>query len=556
MNSVTAELRIMSSLEKCFPDEPLSKHPSMAHFQMLPNQPLAFEIGVCRHGGTRVKDRYRLALSGDLAPYASLRVVTLLPSMYACEPNAGGEFLRRDSQGLYPDLLRPLHYHGEFWLLSEQPQCFFVDIQPKDTLLPGEHSVTVELIHTESAEVVARETVSVTLKDFALPPQTMPHTEWFYTDCIATAHRVKVFSEKHWDLIEQYLRMAVENGINMILTPVFTPELDTYIGGERPTTQLLGVTVEKDGSYTFDFTWMDRWFDLCAKVGVTYYEIPHFFTQWGAKHAPKIIAKVNGRKKRIFGWETDARGESYKVFLREMIPALVAYLERRGVADKTYFHISDEPRTEALDQYLACKAMVAPYLKDYPIIDALSHYEFYETGALKKPVAAIYRIEPFLEHKVPGLWAYYCGIAAECSSRMLAMPLSRTRVIGVQLYLYRIEGFLHWGYNFYHNQGSYDALDPLLYTDGEWFNASGDTALVWPGEPDTVCGSLRLNAMREAMEDVRLLTLAESHLGREAVETCIRELAGYDITFKKYPTDPAFLLTLRHRLIEKIETVR
>jgi len=32
------------------------------------------------------------------------------------------------------------------------------------------------------------------------------------------------------------LRVAVKSGINMILTPVFTPALDTYIGGERPTT--------------------------------------------------------------------------------------------------------------------------------------------------------------------------------------------------------------------------------------------------------------------------------------------------------------------------------
>ncbi len=554
VKAASGELRVMSSLEKCFPEVPLAEYPSITSFTMLRNQSLSFQVGVCRHDGPRFRDMHRLRLSGPLADYAELRLVTLLPSMYACSPWAGGDYLRRDLYGMYPDLLRPLHYRGAFGLLSDQSQCFWIDIKPDETLTPGEYSLTIEMLNEETGEVMASETVNVRMTDITLPPQKTIHTEWFYTDCIAQAHKVKVFSEAHWKLIEKYIRMAVENGINMIMAPVFTPELDTYIGGERLTTQLLDITVEPDGSYTFDFTGMDRWFDLCKKLGVQYYEIPHFFTQWGAKHAPKFVARVHGRRKKIFGWETDARGEEYRSFLSQLIPALVEFLERRGVAEKTFFHISDEPHGDgALEQYLACKEMVAPYLKNYPIIDALSDYEFYESGALQKPAAATFSIEPFLEHKVPGLWAYYCGFGGyNLSSRMFSMPTSRTRIIGVQLYLADIEGFLHWGYNFYNNQGSYDALDPFLITDGELFQPSGDTCLVWPGDGD-VWGSIRLNAMREAMEDIRTLQLCESLWGREKVVSTVRELAGCDISFKQYPTDPAFLLGLREKLIELIE---
>lgn len=69
--------------------------------------------------------------------------------------------------------------------------------------------------------------------DAVLPKQELLFTEWFHTDCIADYYKVPVFSEKHWELIESFMRMAAQGGVNLILTPVFTPPLDTEVGGER-----------------------------------------------------------------------------------------------------------------------------------------------------------------------------------------------------------------------------------------------------------------------------------------------------------------------------------
>ena len=80
----------------------------------------------------------------------------------------------------------------------------------------------------------------------------------------------------------------------------------------NPTTQLMDITVEADGSYRFGFEKLDRWIDLCHSVGIKYFEIAHLFTQWGAFKCPKVMATVDGEYKRIFGWETDAKGEEYK----------------------------------------------------------------------------------------------------------------------------------------------------------------------------------------------------------------------------------------------------
>ena len=320
------------------------------------------------------------------------------------------------------------------------------------------------------------------------------------------------------------------------------------------TTQLVDIAVVEKNKYSFKFDKLGKWIDLCHKCGVKYFEIPHFFTQWGANHAPKFVAKVNGRTKKIFGWETDSMGEEYKCFLSQLIPALVSYMKEKGVDKQCYYHVSDEPNMDNLEKYKACKNMIAPYLKGYHIIDALSHVEFYDTGVLEKPIPSIHKIEKFLPRNISGLWAYYCGFGITVESqRMISQYLFRTRILGVQLYKYNIEGFLHWGFNFYHNQRSYDYVDPFGCTDAEYFAPSGDGFLVYPGTDGKAWGSLRLNAMREAVDDIRALQLCEKLCGRKLTEKLIAEDTEEDLTFKAYPRNNDYLINLREKVAKAIE---
>ena len=544
-------MKPMSSLEKCFLDENINDKEEMSKFTLLRGQPLCYQVGVyCEKKGAMNRgERCTVRLSGELAKYATVRAVISVPNHFPCFDGADENYLRR-TPGLYPDLLRPLHYEHGITVFPNQLHMLWVEVNVPEDYPSGTYEIKLSL-DKNGGEELSSASVFVRICDITLPSQKLIHGEWFYTDCIAQHYGVRAFSERHWKLIESFMRTAVKNGMNMMLTPVFTPAIDTYVGGERPTTQLMDIFVLDNGEYKFGFEKLDRWIDLCHSLGVKYFEIAHFFTQWGAEHAPKFVATVRGKKKKIFGWETDARGEEYTNFLAKMIPALVEHLEKRGVADKCYFHISDEPHSNHLEQYLRCKAAVEPYLKGYPIIDALSDYKFYETGAVRKPVTYIREIQPFLDHKVEGLWAYYCGCTGNGNrtSRMLAMPLSRTRILGVQLWLNRIEGFLHWGYNFYYNENSYDRLDPFLYTDGEYFAPSGDMFLVYPGIDGTAWESIRLNAMREAMEDIRLLELCEERIGREETEKIVLESAGGKLSFTEYPKETNYLYTLRDKLI-------
>ena len=286
--------------------------------------------------------------------------------------------------GIFPDPMYPLTKDTVMSNSWYQALWFTVDC----SVPSGNYEITVTLSDGENTAV---NHFYIEVLPVRLPEQELIFTQWFHADCISSHYRVDAWSEKHWELVERFVKMAADFGINMLLTPIFTPPLDTDVGGERPTVQLVGI--EMDGNtYSFDFSLLKRWFDMCRKNGIKYFEMAHLFTQWGAEFTPKIIVVENGEEKRIFGWDVGACDESYSVFLSQFLPALTAFIESEGLKEVTYFHISDEPYEKYLESYRRAKEMVMKYLDGFTVIDALSDYDFYKKGVVEHPVVSINHI--------------------------------------------------------------------------------------------------------------------------------------------------------------------
>ena len=60
------------------------------------------------------------------------------------------------------------------------------------------------------------------------------------------------------------------------------------------------------------------------------------------KYPPKVMAEVDGKSEKIFGWHTPVESCGYDKFLAEFLPELVKELKELGVFDNTIFHVSDE----------------------------------------------------------------------------------------------------------------------------------------------------------------------------------------------------------------------
>ena len=299
------KFKCISALEKCFWDEDINQKKEYLNASVLKNDRLSFQICFASDeeipGGKLVCNT---EVKSEVSDYVHLSSVHHVPSLMPVFREWNDDNYLRKEPGLYPDLLIPLSNNPNIYVASKQLNSLWVDVDIPSDAVSGEYDVTVIFKKTDGDEVGTC-TFTVKICNAVLPKQKLVFTQWFHSDCLANYYNVEVFSDRYWEIVRNFIRTAVENGINMILTPVFTPALDTAVGHERLTVQLVQIKKE-NGKYYFDFSLLEKWIEMCLSEGIEYFEIAHFFTQWGAAHAPKIVAEVDGKIQKIFGWETDA----------------------------------------------------------------------------------------------------------------------------------------------------------------------------------------------------------------------------------------------------------
>lgn len=479
-----------------------------------------------------------IVVESALSDFIDIRAVGNVPSEYPSGADDCGVYERTEA-GLFPDVLEPID--GKLLVKRSNYYSVWITVQLPECIDSGSYQIAVRF--ERDGETLSENLLKLRVINAVLPEQTLIYTQWFHSDCIANYYGVPVFGDRFWALTESFMKTAVHTGVNMILTPVFTPPLDTQIGGERLTVQLVDVKIE-NGKYTFGFDNLVRWIRLARKCGFKYFEISHLFSQWGAFAAPKIIAEIDGEKKRIFGWDTVAASHEYADFLNEFLPELIKVIEREGIENCTYFHVSDEPNGEQIASYSKAKSIIAPILRDYPIIDALSDYSFYESGIVSRPIPCTNDIESFIEKGFEHPWTYYCcGQTGRLSNRFFGMPLATTRAMGIQLFKYGIEGFLQWGYNFYNSQYSLRAVDPYKVTDADGAFPSGDSFTVYPGK-DGAIESVRSAVFYEGLQDMRAMQLLAQSTGLESVVDLLEKEFG-KITFTEFPREPEKIFKMR-----------
>ena len=480
-----------------------------------------------------------IVIDSPLSQFITVRSVGNVPSELPVY-ESDCEFCERNEPGLFPDVLFPIE-NNRVLIKRQNYYALWITVDlPKDTDA-GDYEIKIKL--KKDGETISENIFGLHVINAVLPEQKLIYTQWFHSDSIANYYKIPVFCEKFWALVESFIKAAVHTGVNMLLTPVFTPPLDTEIGGERLTVQLVDVKLE-NGKYSFDFDRFIRWVRLAQKCGIKYFEISHLFSQWGAKYTPKIVAEVNGSQKRIFGWETSADSIEYAEFLSAFIPQLIKVIRSLGIEKSTFFHISDEPNEDQIESYSRSKSTVAPLLEDFPIIDALSDYSFYESGIINNPIPCTNDIESFIEKGFPHPWTYYCcGQGGKLSNRFFGMPLSTTRIIGFQLFKYGIEGFLQWGFNFYNSQYSLRSIDPFAVTDADSAFPSGDSFTVYPGKSGAI-ESVRSEVFFQALQDMRALTLLCDRIGKKRTIAAVEADFGI-ITFFDYPRGTEKMLNLR-----------
>ena len=257
------KLKQVSSLEKIFLNVKCSA-PEYNNATMLKNEEFAYQIVIENETDYYQWSALDITLSSPIAEYITLYKVDNIPSEMPTFKKCDCDRYITKEPGLFPDILSPIK-DGSIRLVPAN-RAIWVNIKPEGNVKAGTYPITVNF-KDEGDGIDESITFNIEIIDAMLPEQKLIFTQWLHGDCIAVYYKEKIFSESHWEHIENFIKTAAQNGINMMYTPVFTPPLDTQVGGERPTIQLVDVSL-KNGKYSFNFDKLDRWIDICLGPGI------------------------------------------------------------------------------------------------------------------------------------------------------------------------------------------------------------------------------------------------------------------------------------------------
>jgi len=249
--------------------------------------------------------------------------------------------------------------------------------------------------------------------------------------------------------------------------------------------------------------------------------------------------------------------------------ALVEHLRQGGWLSKGFFYPSDEPvNKEQYDRIVAqAKAVhaisrslkvVSPFFRD-PDFSEESVYDLLDgTLDIWCAVSAFYdQTQPRMRAKQrkgqEGWWYVCCGPGKPYANFFVDYRAVEHRILLWQQRKYAIQGLLYWSTTYWNPEFTEDPWQDIATVKHINEKLYGDGSLLYPGKQVGVEGpvsSIRLEAIRDGLEDYEYLVLLEQAKGKRAAQAAIARV----VTDMKVFSRSAPLLTrVRREIAEEIE---
>ncbi len=452
-------------------------------------------------------------------------------------PDTPPDEVLRPAPVFFPD---PLFETFPYTLPPNRTDAMWVTVYAPATAKPGVYRGEL-VIQTKSARETAR-SFQVQVVEASVPArQTLRVTNWFNTSPQHFANFYtlsdSIDDDRYWLLLENIARVMANHRQNVILTPVMELTLPRV----------------EDTRLTYDFSRLDRWVGIFEKAGILSIEGGHLLTRVSGYQTPlRVPAYVIENGKPVVAKLTaeDPRAEQY---LHSFLSALYAHLKERGWTGRYLQHIHDEPHGDERPIYNRFAKLIRSELPGIPTVDAVSLDQdlsfFADVADIWVPVLGSFddQMDKIRVHTNSGgqAWFYTCIFPqGRYLNRFTDLPLMKTRLLHWLNFRYGFSGYLHWGGDYWSRE-PYADVQPVI-NDGMTLLPAGDNAIVYPWpEKYSVHSSIRLEAMREGIEDYELLVALSERDPDKA-----RQLASEAIPhFTDYIRDVAVFRKLHRRLL-------
>jgi len=340
------------------------------------------------------------------------------------------------------------------------------------------------------------------------------------------------FSPEWWTLMENVARVMGDHRQNVILTPL---------------PSLIKANAE-GGQIRFDFSNFDRWVETFMTKGeFRYIEGSHLLDRAGGYDEPMQVSVYlleSGKVRNVPLPPDDPRVEPA---LGRFLSALNRHLEEKNWKSSYLQHVLDEPHGSEPAYYARFSALIRRCLPGVPTIDAIDADnvapEVAQNSDIWVPLLGRFdnKVDVLQQRIKNGkeVWFYTCLFPrGHYMNRLIDFPLIKTRLLHWLNFDQNLTGFLHWGGNFWSPEPMKNT-QPVINMN-ETFLPPGDAFIVYPDKSRrSLFSSIRLEAMREGIEDYELLQSLSKRNPEEAlriVKQAISSLTNYvrDVpTFRK-----------------------
>ncbi|MDR2816958.1 MAG: DUF4091 domain-containing protein [Proteiniphilum sp.] len=420
--------------------------------------------------------------------------------------------------GFYPDPLLevetkdvPPSVNQTLWINYKVPRDAVEGTYTADVVITGEKNGMKFCITRQ---------ITAKVYPVTLPEQTLFVSNWLNNHLQYLNNNTSVPEEGHkLELYKVIANKMRDYGQNMYMVgrPINDCKFTrNHTGNSNPTTE-----------FTFDFSWFDKKIELFIREGNMKriegehiaYRLSGWYDPFGVQvpYSPTVVIPFDATTRN---------------FLDQFIPALYNHLKEKGW-DKIYYqHIADEPGTrESASSYNQIAAYVKQLAPELKIIEA--------THSTKEVCQSIDVIVPMLDYfhqdysfyktqqnAGKELWFYTCmEPVGNYANRFLELPLIQTRILHWINYRYNATGYLHWGLD------SWRTFNwETGYVDWGGNLPAGDAWIIYPAY-NKVYSSIRLEAMRDGINDYELLKLLESKnpaRAKELAEGVVMNFDSYD----------------------------
>ncbi len=498
-SAATVSLWPVDALVKVFPDDAPGTHSASA-------QPWA----TARNGHTSVQ----FAIRSDAAIKHLTARVTCGGGLQ-CEVRHAGyvpvrsnprdtpvDELVRTAPAFFPD---PLYEEFPYALPPQRTDPIWITVYAPASVQPGVYSG--EVVIENDGQRLATGDYRIRVADATVPAQQkLKVTNWFN---LSPEHLQRYYKlsggddERYWELLSNIAQVMAAHKQNVMITPVLS----------------LATPRVNDGRITYDFSRLDHWVETFERAGLPVIEGGHLLTRVSGYDTPlRVPAYVIENGKPVME-KLDTGDPRAEQFLNSFLPALYAHLEQRGWTKRYLQHIHDEAHGDERPVYNHYAKLIRAALPGVPIVDAVSlnqDLSFFENVAdIWVPVLGSFdnQMDKIRAHTAKGgqAWYYTCIFPqGRYLNRFTDLPLLKARMLPWFDFRYDFTGFLHWGGDYWSPE-PYDNVQPII-NDGKTLLPAGDNAIVYPW-PDkySVRSSIRLEAMREGVEDYELLAALAEH---------------------------------------------